>query len=160
MQPICSSDLARSLVRAMNVLSFRYPDRTKWECMSNKKSPSRQTRQRGAILQVLKGKKSPVAATEILKAVQSKLPDTNKTTVYRTLERLVGEQLVETVLLNSGVAHYELSAEHHHHHFVCNSCTKIFCIEGCPPELKSLLPKGFVMTGHDVTLRGVCARCL
>lgn len=128
--------------------------------MAIKKTLSRNTKQRAVILQILKVKKVPVSAVEILKLAQSKLPELNKTTVYRTLERLEGESLVESVLLESGIVHYELSHErHHHHHFVCTSCTKIYCLEGCPNELKSMLPPGFLMTDHEVTLRGICSKC-
>lgn len=125
-----------------------------------KKTPSRNTKQRALILQILSTRKAPVSAIEILKLAQSKLPELNKTTVYRTLERLEGEKLLESVNLESGIVHYELAQEdEHHHHFVCNSCTKIYCVDGCPKELKSLLPQGFLMTGHEVTLRGICSKC-
>lgn len=128
--------------------------------MSTGQVVPRNTKQKTIILDILKAKKVPISAVEILKLAQTKLPDLNKTTVYRTLDRLVGEKVVEAVHLESGLAHYELaSGRHHHHHFVCNTCTKIYCLEGCPNELKSLLPSGFVMTGHEVTLRGVCAKC-
>ena len=128
--------------------------------MTTKKTSSRNTKQRAVILQILKAKKVPISAVEILKLAQSKLPDLNKTTVYRTLDRLAKEHLVDAVHLESGIAHYELAHErHHHHHFVCTACTKIYCLEGCPNELKALLPQGFLMTDHEVTLRGICVKC-
>jgi Fur family transcriptional regulator, ferric uptake regulator len=121
---------------------------------------SRNTKQREIILQILKSKGTPLSAVEILKSAQKKLPELNKTTVYRTLERLAGEQVVSAVQLKSGIVHYEVAHEsHHHHHFVCNACSGIFCLKGCPAELKALLPAGFLMTDHEVTLKGLCSKC-
>lgn len=128
--------------------------------MTAKKISSRNTKQRTIILQILKSKKVPVSAVEILSLAQYKMPDLNKTTVYRTLDRLEGEGLVVAVHLESGIVHYELSQDkNHHHHFVCDLCTSIYCLEGCPEELKSMLPPGFIMSGHEVTLRGTCSKC-
>ncbi len=128
--------------------------------MTTKLTNSRNTKQKSSIIKILKQKASPVSAAEVLKQAKSKIPDINKTTVYRVLDRLVQEELVEAVNLKAGVVHYELASEkHHHHHFVCNVCNKVVCLDGCPAELKSLLPKGFLMTGHDLTIRGICPKC-
>jgi Fur family ferric uptake transcriptional regulator len=129
--------------------------------MNKIKASTRNTKQRSLILKILEQKAGPVAAPEILKLAKAKIPDINKTTVYRVLERLLAEEQVELVNLKSGVAYYELAQEdhHHHHHFVCNACNKIFCLEGCTLALKNLAPKGFLMTGHDLTIRGICPNC-
>ena len=122
----------------------------------------RNTRQRSLILKTLEAKKGPVSVPEICKVVSRVVPSLNKTTVYRTLERLEKEGLIESIMLQEGVIHYELKThddDHHHHHFVCQSCEKIFCLSGCLPNMNRLLPKGFKLVGHDLTLRGICRDC-
>ena len=129
--------------------------------MTKTPAKPRNTKQLSVILAILKSQDRPIAAPDLLKAAQKRAPSLNKTTVYRTLDRLVNEGSVEAVMLREGVLHYELKAEeeHHHHHFVCSKCEKIYCIEGCVANIDQLLPKGFVLESHEVTLRGLCKGC-
>lgn len=124
---------------------------------------SRNTRQRSVILKILEGSQNPVSAPAILAAAQKLSPSLNKTTVYRTLERLVDERLAEAIMLKEGVVHYELrhpsACGHHHHHFVCSDCERIFCIDGCASSFEVLLPRGFKLQSHEITLRGLCKGC-
>lgn len=123
----------------------------------------RNTKQLSIILDILKSRKRPVSVPELVKSAQKKAPSLNKTTVYRTIEKLIKEGAIEPVMLQEGVVHYELKIEdegHHHHHFVCSGCKKIFCLEGCVKNISSLLPEGFRMEGHELTLRGACKDCV
>lgn len=121
----------------------------------------RTTKQRTIILEILKANKNPIAATQLLTLAQAKYPTLNKTTIYRTLDRLIEEKMVEAILLKGGIVHYEVADghAHHHHHFVCTTCAKVYCLEGCVGNIEILLPKGFTMTNHELVLRGVCVDC-
>ena len=120
----------------------------------------RTTKQFSAILAVLQAAQGPMPVPDLVAAAKKKAPLLNKTTVYRTLEKLVSDGLVEAVLLREGVLHYELKEPAvHHHHFVCGRCKKIFCVDGCVRDIDLLLPKGFVLESHEVTLRGICKGC-
>jgi Fur family ferric uptake transcriptional regulator len=125
--------------------------------------PHRTTKQKSIILEILRSSGRPIAAPDILAAAQAKVANINKTTIYRTLDRLVEDGTVEAIMLHEGVVHYELREEsdcgHHHHHFVCSECEKIFCVDGCVSSFEILLPKGFKLLSHDVTLRGLCRGC-
>jgi Fur family ferric uptake transcriptional regulator len=47
----------------------------------------------------------------------------------------------------------------HHHHFRCRRCDRVYEIDGCPPDLRALVPRGFRLEGHDLTLFGRCPDC-
>ncbi len=103
----------------------------------------------------------PLRVDEILAGVSPDLPKTNVSTIYRAIQRWLEDgQLVEVALANQP-PHYELAeiAAHHHHHFRCLKCEKLFDVEGCVAGLEALLPKGFVLESHEITLEGKCAKC-
>lgn len=124
------------------------------------KSKTRTTKQLTEVLKILEKNKGPVSALEVLKLAKKKAPLINKTTIYRILDRLVKEKVVEAIMLQEGTVHYEkISNRKHHHHFVCLECSTIYCIDGCVSGLQKMLPKGFSLVNHEVTLRGICKSC-
>lgn len=53
-------------------------------------------------------------------------------------------------------------AEDHHHHLVCTSCGAVEPIS-CPVDsgiVNAAGDLGFVITGHEIRLYGMCSRCL
>ena len=82
--------------------------------------------------------------------------------MYRTLKRLESEGRVERVADLDGRIRFE-GKRAHHHHFQCRECDQVFDVPGCaarsPSALSQRLPKGFLLEGHEVWLRGVCASC-
>jgi len=121
----------------------------------------RHTKQRVAIESAIGESGRPLSPAEILQAARATVPSLNLATVYRTLKRL-GEAGEVTVIQIPGEApRYNLyhEEERHHHHFRCNKCGGVFCMEGCVEGLKTLLPDGFRMTGHDIVLYGLCPAC-
>ena len=59
-----------------------------------------------------------------------------------------------------GSAHYDHNC-HAHGHFVCETCKRIFDVEG---DLSGLFEglghaEGFVITGCNVTFSGLCGDC-
>ncbi|HEY4349111.1 MAG TPA: Fur family transcriptional regulator [Gaiellaceae bacterium] len=84
--------------------------------------------------------------------------------VYRVLELLSSEGLVQRIDLGSGIARYEPihTDGDHHHHLVCDRCGKVEAFED--PTLESALvgveaASGYVVAGHDVVLHGACGDC-
>ena len=69
------------------------------------------------------------------------------------------------VEVGTGVASYEPAAPSgdHHHHLVCESCGRLVPFEdsGLERAIDELSRRNdFEVSGHDVTLRGLCERCL
>lgn len=81
-------------------------------------------------------------------------------TVYRTLTVMLDEGDIIKVELPGQAPLYEPAGLKHHHHFHCETCGRTYDIEGCPGDLKKLLPAGFELARHDITLFGRCAACL
>nr|WP_280177174.1 transcriptional repressor [Lampropedia puyangensis] len=121
----------------------------------------RSTRQRGAIREVMAQEARPMSPPEILDAAKLLVPKLGIATVYRNLKAMVEVGELSPVQLPGNRLYYELAhkAEHHHHHFRCETCERVFDIDGCDDTFSALLPKGFTLSSHDLTLYGVCDAC-
>ena len=118
----------------------------------------RSTRQREAIRIVLKEADRPLLATEVLEEAKNAVPSLGIATVYRTLKAMVTEEGLQIVALPGENPRFEF--EHgHHHHFCCQVCKKVYDVHACPGDLSQMLPRGFSVAGHELTLYGKCADC-
>lgn len=119
----------------------------------------RSTRQRTAIREALALAGRPLLPQEVLDAAQGLVPGMGIATVYRNLNALAQEGVVQSVQLPRENARYEPIDHAHHHHFQCRSCQKVFDVHACPGNLSHLAPKGFTIEDHDLTLYGRCSDC-
>ena len=84
------------------------------------------------------------------------------TTVYRALQALVDDQIIDQLRRDDGEAIYRLCGEKHHHHLVCKSCGETIEIEGSAIEKwsKSIaLEHGFREVDHTAEIFGLCQKC-
>ena len=121
----------------------------------------RATQQRSAIRAAFDGCRRPLSAGELHEFARAKCPNLGMSTVYRELKRLQESGAIAQVEVPGGPVRYELAemAAKHHHHFRCDSCDRVFDLEGCPGGLSQLLPNGFELREHELTLVGTCAEC-
>jgi len=119
----------------------------------------RMTKQRQAILDCFKSSNRPLSVEEILKDAGSAVPQLNLATVYRNLKLMMKEGMLAAVDLPGHNTRYECVGLEHHHHFLCQSCNRLFDIEGCPEGISRLVPKGFKLISHALTLAGLCLDC-
>jgi Fur family transcriptional regulator, ferric uptake regulator len=119
----------------------------------------RNTRQRDAIREVFTTANQPLSPFEVLVAGRRVLKGLGIATVYRTINSLVDSGWLNAVELPGDAPRYERSGSGHHHHFQCRGCSGVFEIRGCPGDLKSLTPAGFLLEGHEVVLYGRCGKC-
>ena len=123
----------------------------------------RNGRARRAVIELLAGQNCCLTAQEIFDELRASGRRVGIASVYRILELLVAEGLVQRIDLGSGTARYEpLRPDGHHHHLVCDSCGKVEAFED--PGLESALTRvekrsGYAVAGHDVVLHGACADC-
>jgi len=118
----------------------------------------RMTHQRLSILQALHagGHLSPGQIYERIRAVGM-----TETTVYRTLEFLVENGVVNPAQVGGGHLTYEL-AGHNHHHLVCRACGTQVDLE--PASLQQAISQLERQTGYQVdaghlTFFGLCPEC-
>ena len=121
----------------------------------------RTTRQSVAIREAIESAGRPLSIEEILEEASTTVPGIGLRTVYRVVRRLQEENEITTVSIPGGADRYELSsvAATHHHHFHCTVCDRIYDVAGCAGGLQKLLPKGFQLEHHELTLSGRCAAC-
>jgi len=85
------------------------------------------------------------------------------TTVYRALQSLVDDKIVDLLRREDGEAIYRLCGDNHRHHLVCKSCGDTVEIEGGAIEkwAKSVAEEhGFREVGHSAEIYGLCKKCL
>jgi Fur family transcriptional regulator, ferric uptake regulator len=122
--------------------------------------PSRKTRQRDALREVLDHAERPLSVGELLEAAGKRVDGLGVATVYRTVSSLLGEGAVEAVEIPGEPMRYERANKGHHHHFQCEKCERVFDIGGCMDNLRNLVPPKFRIRSHNVTLYGLCATCV
>ena len=121
----------------------------------------RQTRQRDAILQVMAEANGPLSTPEIF-ALAKKVIPVGIATVYRTINLLLSAKEIQSVILPSGETRYESANLGHHDHFQCRKCSHVYDLSVCPLHLASgtIIPGGFVVESHEMTLYGLCPDCM
>lgn len=119
----------------------------------------RRTRQRSVIQRVLLEANRPLSPHDILETARTTAPGLGIATVYRTIHTMMAEGTLVAVEIPGEASRYETAGKEHHHHFQCRTCDDIFDIQGCPPDIQKLAPKGFRLEDHQVVLYGVCPPC-
>ena len=124
---------------------------------------ARNTKQRTAVVEVLRELENFASAKEIHHALQERGDKVGLTTVYRTLQSLSEIEAVDALHMPGGETLYRRCAtEQHHHHLVCTQCGRTEEIDGGPIEewaTEVAKHHGFALTGHDAEIFGVCAEC-
>ena len=126
-----------------------------------KKKGMKLTPQRMAIIDAVHDTAEHLTAEEIIANVQSRMPQVDKSTVYRTLEILekagciykseLGEQYI-----------YHHAEEGHHHHLVCSKCGKtIDCDEDLFESVERFIGEkyGFRVDFKHIVMSGLCNNC-
>jgi Fur family transcriptional regulator, ferric uptake regulator len=122
----------------------------------------RNTNQRRAILHALQNAPGPLTPQEVLERAQDDSEHLGLATVYRYLNALSEQGDIIAVHLPNDAPRYEMAGRGHHHHFRCETCGKVFELEGsCPVAVLEgvTLPGGFKVQGHELTLYGRCSSC-
>ncbi len=121
----------------------------------------RNTKQLEAIRTAINEAGRPLSIEEIHAAASDSVPSLGIRTVYRTIRRMQEDEEVANVPVPGSADRYEPAAvaSHHHHHFHCRICDRFYDIEGCPGGLSKMLPNGFQLESHELTLSGRCAAC-
>src|SRR3989344_424207 len=120
------------------------------------------TNVRKALVELLEKSKMPLSADELGKSLEAKKLKVNKSTVYRELDFLKGNNIVQEVEFGDKKKRYEISAKHHHH-VVCLECKSVQDVDLQSDldeaERKIARQKGFKIINHSLEFFGLCASC-
>ncbi|MEP6591384.1 MAG: transcriptional repressor [Gemmatimonadota bacterium] len=119
----------------------------------------RNTRQRGAIRRAFLRTNRPLGTAEVLDEARGEVGGLGIATIYRNIRILLDEGWLVQVDLPGEVPRYEMHGKLHHHYFHCQRCDRVYDVPGCVPSLQQLVPTGFLLISHDLTLGGTCAAC-
>ena len=122
----------------------------------------RLTPQRMAVWEAVRSGGRHRTAEEIATEVQQTLPEVNVSTVYRTLELLVGLKLVQETRLGGVAIFYEVAPAPVHHHFVCERCGTVGHLDDVllePVRRELLRSAGFQVGEARLTVFGLCRDC-
>jgi Fur family transcriptional regulator, peroxide stress response regulator len=122
---------------------------------------NRQTKQREAILRLMRGTYSHPTANQIYDEVRKEIPNISKGTVYRNFKVLREMGLVSELNFNGTVSRFEAKRESHYH-FRCERCDRVFDVdEPTNKELDRRTAKrtGFKISYHQLEFRGLCHDC-
>ena len=86
-----------------------------------------------------------------LAELHQKIPEADFSTVYRNIEQLQEEKMVQAVTVDKNTTKYELKMQNHGH-FICDKCTRVECIS---------MPDKFLQDKKvsDLVVHGNCSNC-
>jgi Fe2+ or Zn2+ uptake regulation protein len=121
----------------------------------------RRTRQREAILAVLRGTKCHPTADWVYQEVRKEMPHVSLGTIYRNLRTLSEHGEIQELAFGSAHSRFDANPDNHYH-FICEECGTIEDLE--MPALAELgkealeLP-GYEVRGHRLEFHGICPHC-
>ncbi len=120
------------------------------------------TKQRQAVLEAVRHTDCHPDAAWVHARVRQVLPHISLGTVYRSLEALVEEGHLVSILGAGDSKRFDYRSEGHHH-LICKRCSKIFdvSLESLPTVklMADHLPPGFEVEDVVLEFHGVCGGC-
>lgn len=120
------------------------------------------TPQRLMVIDVVLHHDGHLTAEEIHARIQEQYPYVDLSTVYRTLQVLIEQELVTELHVPDGSTQYEALGEHRHHHAICRRCGAM--VEIAPEILRPVREALRATHGFDADLThmaifGTCRAC-
>jgi Fur family peroxide stress response transcriptional regulator len=129
-----------------------------------KRSPTirRNSRQRSAILEIVRSMKNHPNAEEIYEIARLTMPNVSLGTIYRNLKLLSEEKKIKEIQFEPGKTRFD-GMTNEHEHFICTNCNRIIDINPTPtvkylastnPEVRELTVQSYFLTYY-----GLCKEC-
>lgn len=122
---------------------------------------NRVTPQREAILKVLRSACAHLTADEIYGAVRLEVPRISLGTVYRNLEILANQGMIQKITTGSGPMRFD-GNPHRHVHLRCERCGKLEDVvmkKPFDPEEYVDQSLGYTVRGVVMEFHGLCRQC-
>lgn len=126
-------------------------------------SNGRNTKQKQLILSILKDAERPLSINDIYNRMVSEIPRIAKSTIYRNIDMLLSQNMIEKYYLNDNEVFYKYKNDknEHIHYIICDNCKKIYTLPTCPiKELEEAIKaEGFIIKDHQIQITGLCKNC-
>lgn len=119
------------------------------------------TKQREAVLRVIRGSDKHLTANEVFDEARRILPGISFATVYNSLSYLKKEDLIGEIRFGTDAKLYDRNLTQHDH-AICNDCGKLVDLEIPLPDglLEAAAERSkFKAETIELTLRGLCPEC-
>ena len=118
------------------------------------------SKNRDAVLEVLKGTKTHPSADWIFEKVKEVNPNIGIATVYRNLKTLLEQKEIFKVDVGDGLDHYDAQIDVKHDHTYCTACGAIGDIDAISTSsLKEFAKNKFSAESYSLVLFGKCEKC-
>jgi Fe2+/Zn2+ uptake regulation proteins len=127
----------------------------------NEAGQFRKSRQRTALLQLLKSTKSHPTASWIYDELRKEFPDLSQGTVYRNLSVLAEQGLVQVLRSGSTFDRFDADTSTHYH-VTCTVCGKVEDVSmpaDRSGEIAAAAASGYLVSAHRLDFYGVCPAC-
>lgn len=119
------------------------------------------TKGREVILDIIFESSESLSAEEIFNECKRKGQNINLSTVYRTIDIFLDNNIIDKFILENGISTYKLHKRNHNHKLECDLCHKEIELE-CPiKQIEEIILKetGFKVTNHSLKISGICKKC-
>ena len=123
---------------------------------------SNYSKQREVILDVIKNNRIHPTAEEIYNLVVNEEPKISKSTVYRNINILVEQGVIQKITMATGPDRYDYLHEEHYH-AICEVCGEVFdfCYDFEKEKIiKSIKQQTNInIDVNSITVNGICEKC-
>ena len=120
------------------------------------------TKQKNIIIDIIKKQEKPFTIKDIYELLNSKV---GLTTIYRLVDKLVSENIVNKEIDKDNITYYQYlneCNEENHFYLKCESCGDLVHIDcDCIKELSSHILKehDFSLNKKHIIIDGICSKC-
>lgn len=121
----------------------------------------RNSKKRDIILKTVRENRIHGTAGQIYDLVKKEIPEISLGTVYRNLQQLSDQNLIQKIVAEDGICRFD-GCVAPHSHLICEHCGKVLDFEyEIVPEFAETVHKklGFSCSSLQLTASGICAAC-
>ena len=122
---------------------------------------NKKSKQRDAIIRILKSTTSHPSAEWIYEQVKKDIPDIGLATVYRNLRLLKQSGEIREMHPSTDTARFD-GCTTDHYHFYCDQCGKVLDLDGpvdTTIDTRIAAKTGLKITRHNLVFSGLCLEC-
>ena len=121
----------------------------------------RNSKKRDIILKTVRENRIHGTAGQIFDLVKKEIPEISLGTVYRNLQQLSDQKLIQKIVVEDGICRFD-GCTAPHSHLICDRCGAVFDFDyDVVPEFAEAVHKalGFSCSSLQLTASGLCASC-